>query len=140
MIRVLVVDDDGDMRCLAKQALEAGGFTVDVAENGDTAVAMVRGAEYAAVLMDLQMPAMDGFAVAVGIRALERELQRSPVPILPFSSDPAAENREQRVAVGMTGYVPKPVQYEELLRIVKLTLSCELFPSGAGRTSIPEHS
>ncbi len=120
MMRILVVDDDADMRRLARRTLEDDGYLVDVAGDAKTAVDMIRRAEYAAVLMDLQMPEMDGFAAATTIRAMERELNREPVPIFPFSSEPPAKNRPRREAATMSGYVAKPVEREELLRAMEL--------------------
>lgn len=122
MTRILVVDDDADMRRLAKRALELGGFTVDTVGNGLAALQAVRLSDFGVVLMDLRMPELSGIETAARIRAWEGATGRQPHLIIPFSSEPANPTREQRLAHDMVGYVTKPFEPEGLLRTVRHSL------------------
>jgi CheY-like chemotaxis protein len=88
------------------------GYTVDLAQNGAEAVEMVQRQTYDLVLMDCQMPVMDGFQATKAIRKLKPPV--SNIPIVAVTANALAGEREKCLAAGMDDYVPKPVSKEAL--------------------------
>ena len=112
---VLVVEDYEDTRLMMRRQLEVGGFRVVEASDGREAVERARSHRPAVILMDLNMPVLDGFTAALRIR--EREETRG-VPIVALTAYDTAESRAAARAVGCSEYVPKPVALDELLSLV----------------------
>ncbi|MCQ4347330.1 response regulator [Pseudomonas stutzeri] len=109
--RVLLAEDhDVNQRLLCK-LLEHVGVQVDVAENGRQAVERVRARDYDLVLMDMQMPVLDGAGATREIRALG---PRGQLPIVAISASAMAEDRRRCRAAGMDGFLAKPIKVEEL--------------------------
>ncbi len=111
--RVLLVEDHPQNRRLAKLMLEKLGYRVDMAVNGLEAVRSVARLPYAAVLMDCQMPEMDGYAATEQIRRLERGTG-DHLPIVAMTASAMGGDRERCLAAGMDDYVSKPVTVEVL--------------------------
>lgn len=105
--RVLVVDDEPRIRKILVLNLKLSGHEVICASNGADAVEMVRAHAPDVMLLDLMMPAMDGFMVIEKIRAF------STVPILVFSASP--ERAESAIRLGANGSIPKPFIPTELI-------------------------
>ncbi len=110
--RVLLVEDDEVARRIVVHILGRQGYMVRCARSGPEAVEMAAGDEFDAVLMDLQMPGMDGFQTASRIR---RMAGYGRVPIIALTANTSDEYRRLCLAGGMRGFVPKPVQAQELL-------------------------
>jgi CheY-like chemotaxis protein len=110
--RILVADDNPMNQRLAMLVLEKAGFRVDVVANGAEAVEAVTRGRYNAVLMDCQMPVMDGYAAAAEIRRLEAGTAR--IPIVAVTANAMKGDAERALAVGMDDYVTKPVDRHEL--------------------------
>jgi PAS domain S-box-containing protein len=110
--RVLVVDDDEVNQKVAARTLEGLGYRVDLAVNGRDALAAVDRARYAAILMDGQMPEMDGYEAAAQIRKREGDRRRTPIIALTAAALPT--DRERCLRAGMDDYVSKPVSPEAL--------------------------
>jgi two-component system, sensor histidine kinase and response regulator len=115
-VHLLVVDDNVVNQEVAVQMLEHEGHRVDVAANGKDAIEAVARVRYAAVLMDCQMPTMDGFEVTRAIRSLEGDDRRTP--IIAMTAGAMVGDREQCLAAGMDDYVAKPVRQAELVAVV----------------------
>lgn len=113
---VLLAEDDPANQRLATAILEWGGFRVDCAGTGVDAVEAVRSRPYGAVLMDCQMPKMDGYDAARRIRAYESDGRRTP--IVAITSDRTAGERQRCLGAGMDDYLPKPFRRDDLLRVV----------------------
>jgi CheY-like chemotaxis protein len=109
--RLLLAEDNPINREVALELLHGVGLSVDTAENGRIALEKVRTNSYDLVLMDMQMPEMDGLTTTAAIRALPAGL---PVPILAMTANAFDEDRRACLAAGMNDFVAKPVVPEEL--------------------------
>ncbi len=110
---ILLVEDNAINREVACQMLEAVGMRVSIAENGRRAVEMASAGTYDLVLMDVQMPEMDGLAATAAIRRLPGW---GKIPILAMTANAFEEDRRQCLAVGMNAHVAKPVEPSDLYR------------------------
>jgi CheY-like chemotaxis protein/HPt (histidine-containing phosphotransfer) domain-containing protein len=109
--RLLLAEDNAINREVALELLHGVGLAVDTAEDGERAVAMAREVAYDLILMDVQMPVMDGLAATRAIRAIAG---REHVPILAMTANAFVEDRRACEAAGMNDFVPKPVDPETL--------------------------
>lgn len=114
--RILVVDDSAANLEIACALLQNAGFAVDGVSDGLTALTMLPQADYAAILMDVQMPGLDGFATTTQVRQLPKGAQ---IPIVAITAHATAGYREQCLASGMNDYLTKPVDADTLIRTVK---------------------
>lgn len=115
-LRILVVEDNTINQKVAVGYLEKAGHRVEVASNGVEAVAAVRGLPYDVVLMDVQMPEMDGLTATRTIRAFGGD--RAAVPIIGLTANAMKEDRDACIDAGMNDYLPKPVERAKLLERV----------------------
>jgi two-component system sensor histidine kinase EvgS len=115
MRRALAVDDDDTVRLLCKRQLRALGYDVDLAENGLQAVESVERAPFDVILMDVQMPEMDGYEAVRKIRQLEASLGRQRSIIIAIT---ASQERERALEAGMDGFLFKPFVFEALKQII----------------------
>ncbi len=115
-LRLLLAEDNPTNQKLAVILLEKAGFSVDVVENGQQAFEKVQSGQYDAVLMDMQMPELDGYAAAKKIRAWEAGQKH--IPIIAMTASAMKGDRERCLEAGMDDYVPKPLQPEVLFRIL----------------------
>ncbi len=113
-LRVLVAEDDIVNQMVVRAVLENLGHSCDVVGSGDEVVAQVQHATYDLVLMDIQMPGMDGVAAARVIRALPGPL--ATIPIVALTANAMIEDRATYLAAGMNDYVSKPVSTRRLAR------------------------
>ncbi|EKO37713.1 MAG: signal transduction histidine kinase [Solidesulfovibrio magneticus str. Maddingley MBC34] len=109
---VLLVEDNAINQQVARETLETLGAAVDVAINGREAVEMVRSSLYDVVLMDVQMPVMDGLAATRAIRQLSSTAE---LPIVALTAHALAEDRERCLEAGMNDYLTKPLEVDRLL-------------------------
>jgi signal transduction histidine kinase/CheY-like chemotaxis protein len=115
-LHVLVVDDVAVNRQLAAAILEKAGHTVDGAADGLQALEMVKTADYDLVLMDVQMPRMNGIAATAAIRALTGT--KANVPIVAMTANAMDGDRETLLAAGMNDYIAKPFTLVQLTDLV----------------------
>ncbi len=120
--RALVVDDHAVNQLLASKLLESMGFAVDVAADGMQAVEMTVRRGYQLVLMDVQMPVLDGLQACAEIRAWELEKSKPHTPIVAVTANASAQDREQALAAGMDAYLSKPLTSEALVATVRVLL------------------
>lgn len=118
-LRVLVAEDSSLNQTLAVRLLEGQGHTVTVVSNGKEAVQALDRAQFDLVLMDVEMPEMDGLAATRSIRASESRIG-GRVPIVAVTSN---DNREQCLGAGMDAYLPKPLNSDLLDRALNDILS-----------------
>jgi len=117
-LRILLVEDNPVNQKVASRLLEREGHTVTVAPDGRVAVALAGDAAFDVVLMDVQMPEMDGLEATAVIRAGERHGRRPRLPIVAMTAHAMAGDRERCLAAGMDAYVSKPVRRAELLAVL----------------------
>jgi len=111
---VLVVDDNAINREVAVAMLEELSCRVAVAANGTEAVASARERRFDAILMDCQMPEMDGYQATEAIRGAERERGTAPVTIIALTANVLARDRDRCLAAGMNSFLAKPFKSAEL--------------------------
>lgn len=128
--RVLLVEDNPINRELIQQQLEALGFSVDTAEDGREGLLAWRQHEHLAVLTDINMPVMDGYALARALR--ERS---ASVPILAVTATALASERERCRQAGITDLLLKPLNLDTLARVLQYHLGA--MPDVAGAAAIP---
>jgi CheY-like chemotaxis protein len=116
-LQILVVDDGPVNRLLAVRTLEKKGFVVRAVDNAPEALAILRDHQFDLVLMDIQMPEMDGFEATRVIR--DRESMGGHLPIVAMTAHAMKEDRDRCLAAGMDGYVAKPFKPEELLDAIQ---------------------
>jgi CheY-like chemotaxis protein len=114
---VLVAEDNKINQQLARMLLTKAGYTVDIADNGEEAVTAIRAADYDVVLMDVQMPILDGIEATRHIRALPPP--KNAVPIIAVTAHAMTGAREEYLASGMDGYLSKPLDPSALLRTLE---------------------
>jgi signal transduction histidine kinase/CheY-like chemotaxis protein/ligand-binding sensor domain-containing protein len=113
--RVLVVDDNVINQQVAAEVLQRAGVTVELADSGAAAARMVDQARYDAVLMDIQMPDMDGYQATALIRDTGRH---NTLPIIAMTAHAVAGYRERCLAMGMSDYVTKPIDPDTLYAVL----------------------
>ncbi|MGA2999068.1 PAS domain S-box protein [Bradyrhizobium sp.] len=118
-LRLLLVEDTSD-NCIITQAyLEHTPCKIEIAENGAIACEMFKAGHYDLVLMDRQMPVMDGLTATREIRAWEQAKGRSPVPIIALTAYALKGEREVCLAAGFTDFLTKPVRQAVLLQAIR---------------------
>ncbi len=115
---LLLVEDNLTNQKVAKRLLEKQGYAVDTANDGRQAIAALLSTPYDLVLMDVQMPEMDGFEATHQIRALETSGRLPHLPIIALTAEAMEGDREQCLAAGMDDYISKPIIAAELKRKV----------------------
>ena len=121
--RILLAEDNALNQEIAMAILSQYGLTVDPVENGAEAVARLRTAPagtYDLVIMDIQMPIMDGYTATKQIRQMH-----NPIPILAMTANAFEEDRKQAMDAGMNGFLSKPIVIEELVRALRKTLKID---------------
>ena len=119
--KILFVDDDVATQLQARRVLEKQGLEVLVVENGEQALEHLARERFDCVLMDVQMPVLDGIAAAKRIRA--SKTMNKDVPIIALTAFAMSGDREKFLAAGMDDYIAKPVDHKELMLVLKRNLS-----------------
>jgi signal transduction histidine kinase/CheY-like chemotaxis protein len=115
-LRVLLAEDNPVNQTLARKLLERLNCRVEIAPDGEAAVALWRTRAFDVVFMDCQMPNVDGYEAATRIRAAELGLAH--IPIIALTANAMPSDRERCLAVGMDRHVTKPIVREELERVI----------------------
>ncbi|HID97113.1 MAG TPA: response regulator [Thermodesulfobacteriaceae bacterium] len=123
--RLLVVEDDEICRQVAMEILSSAGFPVTVACNGKEAVDMAERYEFDGILMDIQMPVMDGLEAAAAIRKIER---LKDLPIIAMTGNAMAGDREKSLQAGMNDHVTKPINVKNLFNTLEKWISLPVRP------------
>ncbi len=116
--RILVAEDNIVNQRLAARLLEKEGYSVEVAASGTQALEWLEKAHFDLVLMDLQMPELDGWQTAIQIRRKERG-SGNRLPIVAVTAQASEQDRQRSFEAGMDGYVTKPVRVPELMSMIQ---------------------
>ena len=117
-LRILVAEDNIVNQKFAQRLLEKSGFNVDVAANGREVLEAIERIKYDLVLMDVQMPEMDGLETTARIREREKESGRR-LPVIALTANAVKGDRERCLAAGMDEYITKPIKRTHLLRVIQ---------------------
>ena len=123
-LRVLLAEDNPVNQTVAIRMLEKAGSVVAVADNGRLALEMWEMGDFDIVLLDIEMPELDGIGVAMAIRRNEREQERGErLPIVALTAHARPEDRERCLQAGMDEYITKPFLEEDLVAVMERLLS-----------------
>ena len=128
-LRILLADDNPANVFLVQSFLEDDGHRIDVVGDGQAAVDRYLDHDYDLVLMDVQMPGMDGYAATRRLRAIERERGRSRVPVIALTANAAGDEGARSAEAGCTAYIAKPFSRSALRRAVAVHMAKPAPPS-----------
>ena len=118
--KILLVEDNELNQEIATEILKEAGFLVEIAEDGAVAVEKMAAAEpgqYDLILMDIQMPVMNGYEATRQIRAMDSTYCRE-IPILAMTANAFEEDRTLAIEAGMNGYLTKPIDVEKMMKTI----------------------
>lgn len=123
VLRILLVEDSPDNRLLIQSYFKKTPYQLEVAENGEIAVEKFKSGDYHLVLMDMQMPVMDGYTATKMIREWESEqiklgLKPAPTPIIALTAHALKEDEQKSLKAGCTTYLTKPIKKARLLETI----------------------
>ncbi|MEG3640944.1 response regulator [Magnetococcus sp. PR-3] len=120
---LLLVEDATDNITLFKAFLKKSGLDLTVATNGQAALDLLQDRDFDLVIMDLQMPIMDGYTATRLFRALEMEESRTRTPVIALSAHAMVEDVEKSLQVGCDAHITKPIAKKKLLSVIKQWLA-----------------
>jgi len=121
-LKILLAEDNRVNQAVATRLLQRRGHVIVVANNGKEALSLLEDQSFDLVLMDVQMPEMDGITATAEIRRREESTERH-IPIIAMTAHAMKGDRERCIAAGMDGYVSKPVNGNELAKTIELVLN-----------------
>jgi len=117
-LRILLVDDDDDNHLIAKLFMKKLPIKIETSEDGADAVDKFMSGDYDLVLMDMQMPVMDGYEAAHEIRLFEKEKGKKETPIIALSAYTTSEEIQKSIDAGCTDHLNKPIMQQDLLGMI----------------------
>jgi len=138
-LRILLAEDSPDNCTITLAYLEDTPYRVEIAKTGAIACVMFAANHYDLVLMDRQMPVMDGLTATRTIRAWEQANHRPPTPIIALTASALKGDREKCLAAGCTAFLTKPIKQEVLLQAIKDHSAAALMPARAASPTGPVH-
>jgi CheY-like chemotaxis protein len=126
-VRILIAEDDEVTRKILGFMLQQFKFNLYFATNGRMAVEMWEDGDYDLIIMDGQMPGMDGFAATGAIRERERE-RGDHIPIVAMTAHALREDKERCLAAGMDAYVSKPIDFKKCIEVIQGLLGRDRVP------------
>lgn len=118
-LQILLIEDDKSIRGIVEIYLRVTACTLEMAENGAEGVERFKAQNFDLVIMDIQMPVMDGYQAAKEIRHFEKITQRPETPIIALTANAFDKDREKCLAAGFTGYLAKPIKRTRLLSSIR---------------------
>lgn len=116
MSKILIVDDDAKTRKLLRAMLQNSGYEIIEAENGEQGIKLAKENIPVLILMDIEMPVMDGMSAFKVIRADE---STKNIPVIALTSYAMKGDKEKFLAEGFDNYISKPIDVKEFMKIVK---------------------
>jgi len=117
-LRILLAEDSEENRLLIAAYLLGTPHQLDAAENGRVAVEMFKTRRYDLLLVDVNMPVLDGYSAVAAMRAWEREQRASPTPILALTGRAMVEDRVRAIEAGCNGHLTKPLRRAVLMEAI----------------------
>lgn len=117
-LQILLTDDNPDNRRLVTAFLKKHPYSITIAENGKMAVEKFKAGQYDLVLMDVEMPVMDGLQATRAIRSWESEQGRAATPVIALTAHAGEENEAKSAAAGCTAHISKPIRKATLLNAI----------------------
>ncbi|WP_320006976.1 AAA family ATPase [Maridesulfovibrio sp.] len=122
---ILLVEDSEDNRMVINLFLQGTPYKITYAENGQEGLDKFKKGKFGIVLMDIQMPTMDGYEATKAIRDYEAENELSPTPIMALTANAFHEDEQKALASGCTAHMAKPIKKKKLLRVLEEFLQLE---------------
>ena len=119
-LKVLVAEDNLINQKVAMINLKKLGHKVEIAVNGQMAVDMYKSGNYDVILMDIQMPILDGLEATIAIRKYEEENGLDKTKIIAITANALNEDKDKCFEVGMNEYITKPIQTDELKNMLRI--------------------
>ncbi|UZP66099.1 ATP-binding protein [Desulfovibrio mangrovi] len=117
--KVLYVDDSESNRLLVSLYLKNTGITLDIADDGISGLEMIKDGDYDAILLDMELPGMDGYSVARSLRQYEKGAE---VPVIALTANAMSEDRRRCLESGCTEYLAKPVRKADLINTLRMVM------------------
>jgi len=117
-LNILMAEDNEDNQMLIRAYLKQTPHQLTIAENGLVAVERFKAASYDLVLMDVQMPVMDGYSATASMRQWEQEQQRPPTRIMALTANALAEDQQKSLQAGCDGHLTKPIKKATLMAAI----------------------
>jgi CheY-like chemotaxis protein len=130
-LHVLLAEDNEVNQLVARGLLEMAGHTVEIAQNGAEVSPMLAASSFDVVLMDVQMPEMDGFEATALIREAEKDTG-AHIPVIAMTAHAMSGYKEKCLEAGMDGYVSKPIRPEQLFQALADCQGVDIAESGSG--------
>jgi CheY-like chemotaxis protein len=118
-LNILLVDDNKNNRMLIQTFLKKTPYTIDTSENGEKAVEKFKSDQYNLVLMDIEMPVMDGYTATGKIREWEAENQQKATPIIALTAHALKEHIQKSLDAGCNAHLTKPIKKADLLAAIE---------------------
>lgn len=118
-LNVLIVEDDPVNQLVLSRMLRDKGYRIDTVSNGIEALAYNEKVQYDLIIMDIQMPEMDGIEATKQIREIEKNCKKKHIPIIALTAYALQGDREKFLSFGMDEYIPKPIQMDKLLYAIE---------------------
>ncbi len=114
--KILAVDDSFSVRKLVQYTLKSKGFKVGTAEDGQEALDMLQENEYDAIILDINMPRLDGLEF---LKIIQSDSTLASIPVIMLTTEGQEEDKNKSLKLGASAYIVKPFKPTELLRLVK---------------------
>ena len=139
-LHILLADDSADSRLLIEAFLKRTGYQIDEAENGEVALQKFFTGRYDVVIMDIQMPVMDGYTAVRRIREWERQCAARPTPIIALTASVLDEAVSKSIDAGCTTHVSKPVRRPILIDAIQEVTQTAAASGGDAAAPSPGHN
>jgi len=136
-LRILLAEDSEDNVILIRSYLKEPGYQLEIATNGEEAVRKFSEGRYDLILMDMQMPVIDGYRATERIRAWEREHSLAAVPILALTAHALQEEQEHSIGAGCSAHLSKPIRQQTLLAAIRKYTAIEIHVPAKLRDILP---
>ena len=116
--RILIAEDSSAIQNLVRNVLKFQKYDIEIAKNGQNVLDLLVENTYNAIILDLNMPVMNGIECATKIRALEDE--KANIPIIALTGNAQNFTREEFLQMGFNEYLPKPINFDDLIKTLNL--------------------